>query len=214
MEPEAVIGSGPEHVYVYFAESERRLAQLEGRTFWPCKIGRSRQEVGKRILQQRPFTSMAFLPVVGLLLRTSDAIALESKVHHVLRHLQARVDSALGRDWFHTSPEQVRDIADGTITAPAASPRKRSRLIVAAWSPPTTGMLGELFRDILRFLEETRMPETTFGVLATGNRTLMHALRHGGDVRASTYDRLRAFMAKERAKRSPSHEAVQEAAAA
>lgn len=50
--PEEVVGDGPESVYVYFSESERRLARLEGRDCWPCKVGFTAGDSVERIRQQ------------------------------------------------------------------------------------------------------------------------------------------------------------------
>lgn len=193
---EATIGSGSEAVYVYFADSERRLARLEGRDAWPCKVGRSKQDVAKRILQQRPFTAMAALPVVGLLIRTTDAVALETQVHQALRYLGASMKAPRARDWFHTSPEQVIAIYEGRVAVPAA-PSALSRL-KTNWNPPLSGTLGALYIEIVRFLDETGMSATRLGKEAIGDPAFMTMLCRGRDPLITTVDKIRAFMAQHR----------------
>ena len=69
-------GTGSECVYLYFNPNDRRLAELESRDCWECKIGRtsSCDAVG-RILGQGIRTSLSRLPIVGLILRTDDSAA-------------------------------------------------------------------------------------------------------------------------------------------
>lgn len=70
-----------------------------------------------------------------------------------------------------------------------------------------------LLKEIEAFLAETGMTATKFSE-EIGDRTFMVSLRQGRDPKSRTIDKIRAFMAKERAKRSPSPEAAREAAAA
>jgi hypothetical protein len=70
--PNEIIGSGDESVYVYYQVSDRRLAELEGRSGWPCKIGFTAGNLSNRIFTQFPATGLARLPVVGLVIRTDD----------------------------------------------------------------------------------------------------------------------------------------------
>jgi hypothetical protein len=49
--PDKEVGAGPECVYLYFNPNDRRLAELEGRDVWECKIGRtSSRDAIQRIL--------------------------------------------------------------------------------------------------------------------------------------------------------------------
>jgi predicted transcriptional regulator len=70
----------------------------------------------------------------------------------------------------------------------------------------------ELLKEIDAFLRETGMTRTEFSE-RVGDRTLMTSLRAGRDPKASMIDRIRAYIAKERAKRRPSLEAASAAAA-
>jgi hypothetical protein len=125
---EKELGSGSECVYLYFNPNDRRLAELEGRASWECKIGRtsSCDSIG-RILGQGIKTSLSRLPTVGLVLRTDDSAALEKAVHASLRLVGADVPDSPGSEWFMTSPAQIEawyacfqkcleEIRPGTVT--------------------------------------------------------------------------------------------------
>lgn len=101
-------GAGSECVYLYFNPNDRRLAELEGRDVWECKIGRtSSYDAIGRILGQGIRTSLSRLPTVGLLLRTDDSAALEKALHASLRLVGAEVPDSPGNEWFNTSPARI-----------------------------------------------------------------------------------------------------------
>ena len=104
---ELVIGQGVELVYVYFADSERKLAKFENRDWWPCKVGFTAGNLTTRIMSQGPLTSMSQLPTVGLVIKTDDGHALERILHYALGEAEATIDEALGSEWFKTSPERI-----------------------------------------------------------------------------------------------------------
>jgi hypothetical protein len=58
-----------------------------------------------------------------------------------------------------------------------------------------------LLAEIEKFLRETGMSRTAFGMKALNDGALMIRLRKGADLRSETIDRIRAFMARERAAR-------------
>jgi hypothetical protein len=65
--PDKEVGAGPECVYLYFNPNDRRLAELEGRDVWECKIGRTSScDAIHRILGQGIKTALSRLPKVGL----------------------------------------------------------------------------------------------------------------------------------------------------
>lgn len=107
--PEIEIGFGSEVVYVYFNDAERRLAAFENRVVWPCKVGFTSRSITVRILGQSPFTSMARLPVVGLVIHTDDGQGLERVLHLALEAAGAWIDEGAGSEWFNTSPSKISD---------------------------------------------------------------------------------------------------------
>ena len=108
--PERTIGEGPETVYLYFNPNDRRLAELEGRDTWECKIGRSMSEIAAdRILAQGAKTALSHLPIMGLVIKTQDSRALEKALHSSLRLVERGVLDSPGAEWFLTSPSKVED---------------------------------------------------------------------------------------------------------
>lgn len=105
---EKILGDGPECVYLYFNPNDRKLAQLEKRTTWECKIGKSSMaDSSIRIHAQGAKTALSHEPVIGLLLKTMDSAALEKALHNSLRLVDHQVADSPGVEWFMTSPEQV-----------------------------------------------------------------------------------------------------------
>jgi hypothetical protein len=106
---EKEVGVGSECVYLYFNPNDRRLAELEGRDVWECKIGRtSSRDAINRILGQGVRTALSRLPTIGLVLRTDDSAALERALHSSFRLVGAEVPDSPGSEWFVTSPERVQ----------------------------------------------------------------------------------------------------------
>lgn len=54
---------------------------------------------------------------------------------------------------------------------------------------------AELLREIEAFCESANMTVTAFGVAALNDRALVSNLRNGRDLRTTTKNRIRAFMA-------------------
>jgi Meiotically up-regulated gene 113 len=105
---EETVGSGDELVYVYFSDADRKVAKYEHRDWWPCKVGYTAGNLTSRILAQGPLTSMARLPIVGLVIRTDDGHALERALHYALDESGARIAEALGSEWFDTSSTRIK----------------------------------------------------------------------------------------------------------
>lgn len=101
------IGEGSESVYLYYNPNDKRLAQLEGRSTWECKIGQTGTAVSGRILGQGVRTALSHSPIIELVIRTDDARTLESMLHRSLRLVDAAIVDA-GSEWFMTSPERVK----------------------------------------------------------------------------------------------------------
>lgn len=102
------IGRGNETVYLYFNPNDRRLAELEGRTEWECKVGRTQGIVTDRILDQGAKTALSHTPVIGLIIKTPDSGALERAIHSALRLADKAIEDSPGTEWFLTSPTKVK----------------------------------------------------------------------------------------------------------
>lgn len=57
----------------------------------------------------------------------------------------------------------------------------------------------DLLAEIEKFLRDMGMTPTRFGQKSIADRALVQRLREGRDLRSGTIDRIRAFMARERA---------------
>lgn len=108
--PEIELGNGSECVYVYYNENDKRLAKLENRKAWECKVGRtSDSTVTHRILHQGINTALSRTPTVGLVIHTEDSSLLERALHCTLRMAGADYDEAIGAEWFITSPQAIKE---------------------------------------------------------------------------------------------------------
>jgi len=106
---ERVIGDGEQSVYLYYFESYRRLAELEGKLEFQCKIGRSERDPLLRVLSQAS-TALPEYPKIALLLKTDDGASLETAIHSILCLRGKEVDDSPGTEWFLTSPSEVEEI--------------------------------------------------------------------------------------------------------
>lgn len=103
---EKEIGAGDESVYVFFNPNDRKLAALERRNSWECKVGKTTvADSLARIFSLR--TALSHQPVIGLLIKTPDSSALEKALHAALRLTDAAVPDSPGVEWFMTSPACV-----------------------------------------------------------------------------------------------------------
>ena len=102
------VGEGPEAVYLFYNPNEHELAQLKRRDVWECKIGCTQGDVIDRIVTQGTRTALSHTPVVGLVIRTTDAGALERALHVSLRLADQAVEDSPGTEWFYTSPSRVK----------------------------------------------------------------------------------------------------------
>lgn len=116
MKIEKEIGMGDEYVYVYYNENDRRLAEIEGKERWECKIGFSSTDPIKRIIDQGVQTSMAKEPIIGLIIKTPNGYYVESQIHKALyQYKLSRMSGIIGDEWFLTTPQEIEDIVTRNI---------------------------------------------------------------------------------------------------
>jgi len=109
MRIEKEIGDGEDYVYVYYNPNDKKLALLEGRERWECKIGFSSTDPIQRIIDQGIQTSISQEPIIGLLVRTENGYYTEAMLHKCLYQYKIRA-SGVGDEWFMTSPNEVENI--------------------------------------------------------------------------------------------------------
>ena len=103
------IGRGCETVYVYYYPIYRRFALLNNKSVWFCKIGMTTKNLWDRIYSQAA-TCFPEEPVVALIIKCDDAHTLEYNIHKVLKKKNQWVENAPGKEWFLTSPDEIKEI--------------------------------------------------------------------------------------------------------
>lgn len=103
--PEATCGEGEQSVYAYYLPTYRRLAEIAGDSRWPMKVGMTTTSVSTRIGGQ--LTALPEGPVVGVVLRSSNAALLEKVLHGILSIRGRQVNNGGGTEWFLTSPDEL-----------------------------------------------------------------------------------------------------------
>lgn len=110
------IGTGKNAVYVYYYETYKRLAENEGRNVWECKIGRTDTDPLQRVFSQAG-TSFPETPQLALVINCDDSGQLEVALHKVLAYQGKQHESAPGKEWFITSPDEVERLYSELLRA-------------------------------------------------------------------------------------------------
>lgn len=103
------LGTGNNAVYVYYYDVYQKLASVEGKDSWACKIGRTDRDPIQRVIGQAG-TCYPELPHVALIIYCDDSSALESAIHSVLKYQNKWIKGAPGTEWFLTSPNEIKEI--------------------------------------------------------------------------------------------------------
>lgn len=108
------MGDGPEEVYAYTFPSLVELAHFKRQNFYPMKIGcTADKDVGTfNRVRSQIFEDAAYPEKVKLLciLRCADGRAVEAAVHRHLNDADRRLQSAVGREWFLSNTEEIRQL--------------------------------------------------------------------------------------------------------
>jgi hypothetical protein len=76
---------------------------------WRCKIGCTKgTSVEDRIIGQGALTAMGEYPIVGLVIKTSNAERLERLIHTALTDAGRKTPNSPGADWYTTTPDAIR----------------------------------------------------------------------------------------------------------
>lgn len=103
------IGDGDEVVYVYYYPVYKKYALMQRQNCWHCKVGMTTKTVWDRIYPQSS-TGFPEEPVVGLIIKCFDARTLEQIIHNILKRKNKWIEKAPGKEWFITSPSEVKSI--------------------------------------------------------------------------------------------------------
>lgn len=105
----AVYGKGPFAVYCYYFSTYKMLAQTQGKSRWPCKIGRTDRDPLLRILSQSS-TALPEIPSIEFMIKTQNSSLLETAIHSVLQIRGLHLKNSPGLEWFETNPDEVLEI--------------------------------------------------------------------------------------------------------
>lgn len=103
------IGHGDNAVYVYYFDIYKKMADLEKRDVFECKIGKTNGDAFQRVLSQTG-TCYPEAPHVALIILCENSSLLETTLHNILKMKNRHISSAPGVEWFMTSPEEVEEI--------------------------------------------------------------------------------------------------------
>ena len=102
---EHIIGEGPESVYVYYYPVYKKLARLQGKSNWPCKIGRTKGKVTGRVIGQG--TALPETPRLAIVWKTDKSEKCEQLLHDFFKSVGKHMPEAPGHEWFVTTPEKI-----------------------------------------------------------------------------------------------------------
>ena len=114
LEPEKIIGSGKQSVYLYYYPAYRRLAELQDEEVWACKIGKAKNDPLIRISSQTR-TALPEYPTVGLIIKTNEFTLMETTIQNILKLHKKHIQNAPGREWFLTSPSEVERVYESVF---------------------------------------------------------------------------------------------------
>ena len=114
LEPEKIIGSGKQSVYLYYYPAYRRLAELQSEEVWACKIGKARNDPISRIRSQTR-TALPEYPKVGLIIKTDEFTLMETTIQNILKLQGKHIQDAPGTEWFLTSPSEVETVYESNF---------------------------------------------------------------------------------------------------
>jgi hypothetical protein len=159
------IGHGPESVYVYYHENDKRLAELEHRPLWECKIGFTTSDVINRISEQTK-TGRSSVPVIALIIKTDNASLLESFLHRALYEHRIPSTNHTGDEWFIINPNIIEEVYLSGIK-PESTLRSKVEFIIS--SSEDLGLKLKLIRKSLKLVQEDMpLPRTTVNSVEKG----------------------------------------------
>jgi hypothetical protein len=109
LEVDKIIGMGDSTVYLYYLPIYRIMAENNGESVWPCKIGRTDRDPLERILAQAG-TALPEKPHLALIVKTKHPSYMENALHSVLKLRGKHIKQLPGSEWFLTSPDEVLEL--------------------------------------------------------------------------------------------------------
>ncbi|OCA86045.1 hypothetical protein A8F94_14485 [Bacillus sp. FJAT-27225] len=101
-----ILGKGTSAVYLYYLPGYEKNREKDT---WACKIGKTDKDPLQRISSQAS-TALPEKPKVAIIIKTDNAHALEQAVHNILIYRKKNIDTAFGKEWFDTNPDEFLTI--------------------------------------------------------------------------------------------------------
>jgi len=102
------LGNGNHWVYWFYFFRDRNRAIGDNRWCWKCNIGRTRNSPFDRINNQT--SGAAERPIISLLIRIDDELALERHIHDILKARGRHLENTNTNEDFLTCPSEVAQI--------------------------------------------------------------------------------------------------------
>ena len=102
------LGTGDNWVYCFYFPRDRNRAINGDEWCWKCNIGRTGNDPFDRISRQTG--GAAERPIIPLLIRTDDELALERHIHDILRTKGRHLQNTNANEDFLTCPSEVAQI--------------------------------------------------------------------------------------------------------
>lgn len=102
------LGNGNHWVYCFYFPRDRNRAIGNNSWCWKCNIGRTGNNPFARIREQT--NGAAERPIIPLLMRIEDELALERHIHGILRERGRHIENTNTNEDFLTSPSEVAQI--------------------------------------------------------------------------------------------------------
>lgn len=101
------IGYGSDYVYIVYSKAMRLEAILKGEEIWPLKVGKT-NNLKRRIVQLSESGPNSL--IIGLVIRSDNAIALEKIIHKKLTMRGQAIEMAHRQEWFKSNLSQIKNI--------------------------------------------------------------------------------------------------------
>ena len=111
-----IIGSGYKAVYIFYYDTYKQYANLQGKNIWACKIGRTDTDPISRVFGQAG-TCYPELPHIALIIKCANSSIIETTLHNILKLRGKWMEDAPGTEWFITSPDEIETIYNGIFSA-------------------------------------------------------------------------------------------------
>ena len=102
-----VFGFGSGNVYCFYNPRDRAEAEAQGKTLWPCNIGKTNRDVEKRVGEQT--NQWTVDPRIDLVFKTNQPKDLERKIQGILKVFGRQLKNfrGSGREWYNVTPDEV-----------------------------------------------------------------------------------------------------------